>query len=59
MLISICSFPKKNDSQFASWEALLRTLHCDIFNKNNPLLYGMSTGKLNAAGKRWESELCD
>ena len=52
MLISICSFPKKNDSQFASWEALFRTLHCDVFNKNNPSLYGMSTAKLNATGNR-------
>ena len=33
--------------------------HCDVFTDNNPLLYAMSTSKLNATGQCWASVLCD
>ena len=33
--------------------------HCDVFTDNNPLIYAMSTAKINATGQRWTSELCD
>ena len=33
--------------------------HFDVFTDNNPLVYVLSTGKLNATGQRWVNQLSD